>query len=356
MEPAKESIFSSTIRAFCKAFAVIIGISIAFIPVALIFGMLGNEANSSEKTTAQFLPDLNGNSQMLSSSTPAVLQINIHGIIGKDDGLGVTADDIRWQLIESRQGVLKNNRVKAVLLHIKTPGGSATDSDTIYHLISDYKKKYKVPVYAFIDGICASGGMYSAAPSDKIYSMPVSIIGSIGVVVGPFFNFQEVMTKIGIKSLTITEGKDKDMLNPFREWKPGEDASLKAVGSFLYKTFVDDFTSARPQVDKTKLMTEYGAQIFDPIKAEQIGYIDVADATYEKTLHDLLLAANIDPKKPYQVIELKLKKKWLQELFRSESPLFTGKIKHEVQLGGQGINETFSYIYEPGNTNPILLK
>ena len=349
MEPVKESIFASAIRALCKAFAVIIGIFIAFIPIFVIIGLLGKDDKIIEKTTVHYLPDLDGNNEMVSSSAPVVLRINIHGVIGD----GITADDVNTQLIDSRKGTLKDNRVKAVLVHLKTPGGSALDSDTIYRLLTAYKEQYKVPIFAYIDGLCASGGMYVCSAVNRIYSGPVSIIGSIGVLIGPFFNFYDALGRIGVKTQTLTEGKDKDMMNPFREWQPDEDENLKSIGSYLYGTFVDIFTHARTRVNKQRLLHDYGAHVFDPPTAEKIGYIDVANVSYNDALFELLHAAHIDEKKPYQVIELKMKKRWLQELFKGESPLLTGKIKHVLQIES---NDSFSYLYKPGNTNPILYK
>ena len=67
------------------------------------------------------------------------------------------------------------------------PGGAADDSVGIYRALCEYKKKYNVPIYAFVDGLCASGGMYIACAADKIYATPSSVIGSVGVIMGPLF-------------------------------------------------------------------------------------------------------------------------------------------------------------------------
>ena len=85
----------------------------------------------------------------------------------------------------------------------------------------------------------------------------------------------EALTKLGVKSETITEGLNKDMMSPFRPWKQDEDASLKAVTAYFYQQFVDIVAAARPRMDKTKLIQEYGAKVFDPITAQVYGYIDV---------------------------------------------------------------------------------
>ncbi|MFI5264393.1 MAG: S49 family peptidase, partial [Candidatus Kapaibacterium sp.] len=91
--------------------------------------------------------------------------------------------------VESQEGDFKNNRVKGILLYMDTPGGYSTDSDTIYRLLMEYKKQYKVPIYAYVDGLCASGGMYIAITADKIMASDTSLIGSIGVIAPTFMNF-----------------------------------------------------------------------------------------------------------------------------------------------------------------------
>ena len=162
----------------------------------------------------------------MASTAPVILQINVHGVIGDPKTLDThTIENI---LIESRTGDLKDNRVKAILLHMNTPGGTVVDSDNIYRLVKEYKERYKVPVFAYIDGLCASGGMYVSCAADQVFAGHSSIIGSVGVIIGPFFNLFDTLTKIGMKMETITQGLDKDMMTPFRPWKEDEDASFES--------------------------------------------------------------------------------------------------------------------------------
>ena len=228
-----------------------------------------------------------------------------------------------------------------------SPGGTVVGADNIYRMLNEYKARYKVPVFAYVDGLCASGGMYISCAADQIYAGPASIIGSIGVIIGPFFNMVEAMNKIGVASQTITEGLDKDMMSPFRTWKPDEDASLKAVTAYFYQRFVDIVAAARPQMDKTKLVQEYGAKVFDPVTAQRLGYVDVAGVGRNDALLALLKEANIDPGKTYQVIELEPKNEWLSSLFNSKSPLITGQIEHTIDTGASAIRDQIAYLYQP---------
>lgn len=347
MQFIHESIFLSATRAFFKAFFVIIGIFVAFIPIILVFNLISKDtASDVDKYKVSILPDLSLNQTTVSSSAPAILKINIHGIIGKK---GLTTNDMYQLLVESRRGVLKDNRVKGILLHINSPGGSSIDSDGIYRLISSYKEAFKIPVYTYVDGLCASGGMYIAASSDKIYTSPPSIIGSVGVLIGPLFNVYEALNKIGVTSLTLTQGKGKDALSPFKKWENGEDESLKNIGNYLYERFVSIVETARPMMDKDKLKNEYGANVFDSQKAQEYGYIDNGNSSYSEALRDLLVKANVDINKPYQIVEMSAKQDWLC-FFENKTSLLSGNIKHTFQIGSYDLSEIkdpFAYLYLP---------
>lgn len=344
MEIARESIFVSALRSFCRMFFSVCGIFLAFFFVSMIYSLLSPSVLMQENTTLELLPDAKGNRELLPLNTPAILQIDIHGVIGEPQKLDTKI--VENILLDSRAGILSHDRVKGILLHMNTPGGTVVDSDNIYRMIKEYKQKYQVPVYAYVEGLCASGGMYIACSSDKIYASPSSIVGSVGVIIGPFFNVYETLNKVGAFAKTITQGLDKDMMNPTRQWKEGEDAPLKAVTSFFYNQFVDIVSSNRPQMNKDKLVQEYGAKVFNPVEAQEFGYVDVASASRNEALEALVKEANLDAEKPYQVVQL-VPRNDLISNFLSRSPLFTGKVEHSLDVGGPQIRDQFAYLYQP---------
>jgi ClpP class serine protease len=210
-----------------------------------------------------------------------------------------------------------------------------------------------VPIYAYVDGLCASGGMYIASAAEKIYASPSSTVGSVGIILGPAFNFSQTMDKIGVQSLTLTEGKDKDMLNPFRPWKEGEYDSLKTVLSSLYDRFVDVVVTGRPRIDKERLVNEYGAQVYVGNLAEEYGYIDAANSNYPTALKDLAKEANIPEGQSYQVVKMEIPHPFLSQFADGKSPLLTGKISHHFQIGSNLSSEMsgkFLYLYQPSGT------
>lgn len=345
MEISRESIFVSSLRSFCKMFFAIIGILLAVFLCSMLYNLSSGVSLIEPKTTMTVLPDATGKREMVSAAAPAILQLNIHGIIGEPNALD--SEVIENILIDSRTGLLTNNRVKGILIHFNTPGGTVVDSDNIYRMLMEYKTKYKVPIYAYVDGLCASGGMYIASSAEKIYASPTSVIGSVGVILGPFFNVYDSLGKIGVQTKTLTKGIGKDAMSPFHQWKEGEDDAYKPIVSYFYERFVQIVTSARPNLDREKLISEYGAQVFDPMKAQQYGYIDNANASRNESLLALLEEAKLDPEKPYQVVELEPRRDWISQLFKAKNSLLSGKIEHHFDLGQPKIRDQFAYLYQP---------
>ncbi len=325
-----ESILKSTIRVFFKVFAVMVGILVAFALGMIALSSTGESIKKPEKGELIVAADAEGNRKILDESAPVILKLNIKGVIGEGN---LRTEKIENLLLDIEEGCIKKGRIKGLLLAINTPGGLATDSAGIFHAIKVFKAKHKIPVYASVAGPCASGGMYIAAIADQIFATNDSLVGSIGARMGPFFNFADGMEKIGIKSITITDGKDKDMMNPFRPWKEGEDASLQDLIKEDYKRFVDHMTTARPRLDKEKLINVYGAQVFDGPKGKEYGYVDIAGASYSQTIGALAKAAKIQPDTKYQVIEIKVREGFLKELLENRSHLLQGKIVHSFETG-----------------------
>ena len=167
---------------------------------------------------------------------------------------------------------------------------------------------------------------------------------------GPAFNFSQIMEKVGVSSLTLTQGKDKDMLNPYRPWKAGEDQSLRVILENLYDRFVTIVTEARPRIERDRLLNEYGAQVFNGKEAETFGYVDVPNADYSTALQELATAAGIEANTTYQVVKLATPHSWISELSSCKTDLLQGRLTHVFQIGNHINSELcgkFLYLYPP---------
>lgn len=347
MNFTRETIFISALRGFFNAIGIIIGIAVAIMIICVAVGFVSDSVTTPDKSTLTLSPDANWERKLLPSTAPVILRINLHGIIG----LGkLNGEKFKTLLLDSRECELADNRVKGIILHVDTPGGTATDSATIYHLLQSYKERYKVPVYAYVDGICASGGMYICSAADQIFSSPAGVIGSVGVRLGPAFNVSDVMNKIGVQSLTLTEGKDKDMLNPFRPWKEGEGSSLQAIVTDEYSRFVDIVAGARKNLNKQKLIDVYGANVFSAPVAQEYGFIDNGDSDYDQTLRALVKAAGIGDDEKYQVLEISYYESLFSELKENKAGILSGKLNHIFPTGpftNSELSGKLLYLYQP---------
>lgn len=345
----RDSILYSAIRALFVAFCIVIGLCLGFVFITVFIGALSSGGSDNKLTsvnTEEILPNAEGKREVLSSDAPVILQLNISGVIGLEN---LDNKTVRQQLVESREGSFKEGRVKALFLYINTPGGTVNDADGIYRALIEYKHKYQVPIYAFVDGLCASGGMYIALAADKIFATDTSLIGSVGVIAPSFVNVSKLLDKIGVETLTISAGKDKDAMNPLRPWKPGEDSNYREIIDFYYRHFVDLVSQHRKELSREKLVQEYGAGVFPAPVAKEYGFIDFSGSTLEGSLKQLLDELQITDNN-YQVIRLENKNWWSGLISSQANSLFSPKITHTFSISKEIdllFCNQFLYLYCP---------
>ncbi len=126
----------------------------------------------------------------------------------------------------------------AVAISINSPGSSPVQSRLIYQRIRDLAQERNKRVIVFVEDVAASGGYMIAIAGDEIVADPSSIVGSIGVV-SASFGFQDLLKKIGVERRVHTAGKNKAVLDPFREERPEDVERLKALQLEVHDTFID---------------------------------------------------------------------------------------------------------------------
>ncbi|HRC32793.1 MAG TPA: signal peptide peptidase SppA [Bacteroidia bacterium] len=148
---------------------------------------------------------------------------------GDDESIGseTTADAIR----KARE----DKNVKAIVLRVNSPGGSALASDVIWREVTLAKKEK--PVVVSMGDLAASGGYYISCAADKIYAQPNTITGSIGVF-GVIFNAQKMLNeKLGLTFDTYKTGEYGDMGLPTRALTPGERRKIQNSVENVYDQF-----------------------------------------------------------------------------------------------------------------------
>jgi serine protease SohB len=166
---------------------------------------------------------------------PLVPVVRLSGVIGISNPLrpGLTVASVARPL--ERAFGMRN--IRAVALVINSPGGTAVQSHLIFRRIRALADEKKVPVFAFVEDVCASGGYMIACAADEIIADASSIVGSIGVI-GGSFGFVDLMEKIGVERRLYTSGERKAMLDPFLPEKPEDVERLKAIQKEIHEMFI----------------------------------------------------------------------------------------------------------------------
>jgi protease-4 len=132
----------------------------------------------------------------------------------------------------------KDEKIKAVILKIDSPGGSVTASDILFSEIEGFKKRTGAKVVVALMGVAASGAYYISLPADHILAHPTTVTGSIGVIFARP-KVTGLMEKIGVAVEVNKSGADKDMGSPFRQTSAAEQKIFQDLTDRLGKRFVD---------------------------------------------------------------------------------------------------------------------
>ncbi len=162
--------------------------------------------------------------------------------------------------------------VKALVIRINSPGGSAAGSQEIYQAIREYRQNTKRPVVASMGDIAASGGYYVAAPADKIVAAPATMTGSIGVIIETM-EYHELLGKIGVSGNTITSGNYKDMGSPLRAMTAEERKIFKAMVDDVYEQFVEAVAEGRG-MKKEEVKRLADGRVYTGRQAQKVGLVD----------------------------------------------------------------------------------
>ena len=200
-----------------------------------------------------------GQFNILMPGVEKVVVIKIEGVI-TDSG----------PVIEKLDKIKNNAGIKAVVLRIDSPGGSVAPSQEIYEEL--IKLREKKTIVASFGSVAASGGYYIASAAHKIVANPGSITGSIGVII-EFANIEELIGKIGLKSVVIKSGKYKDILSPTRELESAELGLIQGVIDSIHSQFIDAVALGR-EIEREKIAAIADGRIFSGEQAKEQGLVD----------------------------------------------------------------------------------
>ena len=197
--------------------------------------------------------------------------MEIHGVIGDKLNISGYCDLLRK--------VNRSSKYKALLLDIKSPGGSAAGTEVLFHEIK--KVSDSKPVVAYIREVGASGGYYLACGERPITDIPTTIVGSIGVIfMKPVA--EQLLSKIGVQYSVFKQGKYKDMGGFWRESTDEENEKFNSLLKEVYDNFVDVVSDSRKIYDEALNEITTG-EIFTGNTAKTLNLIDEIGG-YDETL------------------------------------------------------------------------
>ncbi|MFD2717645.1 signal peptide peptidase SppA [Hymenobacter monticola] len=223
---------------------------------------------------------------------------------GSDDNIGST------KFAEAIRKARLDEKVKAVVLRINSPGGSSLASDIIYREVL-LTKKVK-PIIASMSDVAASGGYYIAMACDTIVAHPNTITGSIGVF-GVLPNIQPLLAdKLGITVDRVTTGKFSDLPTITRPLSEFEKRTLQAEVNRIYADFTSKAAQGR-RMPVERLRRLASGRVWSGLEAKGNGLVDVL-GDYQDALN---IAANRAHLKAddYRVQRLPRQKSSLESLF-----------------------------------------
>lgn len=203
------------------------------------------------------------------SASDKVAILSLEGLIL--DGEGFVKDQI--------EQVMKDRRVKAVILRVDSPGGTVTGSDFILHHLKKMRSERDIPLVVSMGSVAASGGYYiSMAVGDtprSIFAEPTTWTGSIGVII-PHYDAAELAAKLGIKEDSIASHRLKGMGSLLRPMTEEERAIFQQLVDDSFERFKEIVREGRPHFRQTpeeldKLAT---GQVFTAEQAKNAGLVD----------------------------------------------------------------------------------
>lgn len=196
-------------------------------------------------------------------------------VAGKD---GVAIVRIEGPIMDSSQAVgelqdfAEDPLVKAIVVRIDSPGGGVAPSQEIYNAVKRVRREHNKTVVASMGTVAASGGYYIAVATDRILANPGTLTGSIGVIMQTA-NFQELLEKIGVKSVVVKTGKFKDLGSPFRPMMEEERLLLQSVMNDTLSQFVEAVADGR-SMDAAEVEQLADGRVFTGRQAKSVLLID----------------------------------------------------------------------------------
>jgi protease-4 len=262
---------------------------------------------------------LSGGSSKTGSTRPRIAVLRLEGAIvsGGSDPMGFLSDSSinSGKIVPLIHKLSKDDNVKAIVLRVDSPGGSALASDLIWRALEASGK----PVVASMSDTAASGGYYISMGAEAIFAEPGTLTGSIGVVGGKIA-IEGLMKKVGVTTTVIGRGKNSGVMSMTEGFSDSEREAMQQMLNHTYEQFTQKAAAGR-KMDHAALEALARGRVYTGRQAKELGLVDHLGTLADAIAHARTLVADTDSK-----LEL-------EDLPRPQSPLeaLFGRVEHGQQ-------------------------
>lgn len=244
---------------------------------------------------------------------------------------------VRTQILK----LAKEDKAKALVLRVNSPGGSAMASEILWEAADEWKTTGK-PFIVSMGGVAASGGYYVASGADRIFAEAGTITGSIGVV-GMKFVVGEAMEKLGISTHTTRRGKNAGAMSMTQGFSEDEEKLVRGAMLEVYEVFKKRVVDGRGDALKGDLEALAGGRVYSGAQALENGLVDEIGGLHDAIAH-AAQEANLDmpeakllpePKSGLEGLFSTPEKKQDDEVIRASSqPSASARFETAMKLSG----------------------
>lgn len=204
-----------------------------------------------------------------SIATDEIAVLYLDGAITDDSGDGIVGKKV----IKTIKKIRKNDNVKALVIRVNSPGGSADASEQIWHAIENVKAD-SIPVVVSMGDYAASGGYYISCGADYIYAEPTTITGSIGIF-GTVPNIAKLRDKIGldIDGIATNKHSDLDVNMLYNGMTPEEYRLMQSMVERGYELFTTRCADGR-EVSQDYIKSIGEGRVWLGTKAKELQLVD----------------------------------------------------------------------------------
>jgi len=228
-----------------------------------------------------------GQEDDIAASGPYIATVYVQGAImsGQANSFGMPVGYQHEWTLDKIDELIGDPNNKGLIVFVDSPGGGVYESDELYLKLKDYQDSTNRPVYSVMGSMAASGGYYISAPANKIIANRNTWTGSIGVTIGTLYDISGLLDRYGVKTQTITAGRNKAMGSSVMPLTDEQRNILQSMVDEAYDQFTGIVSEERG-IDIQTVRTLADGRIYTAKQALKLGLVD-SIGTFDEAVADM---------------------------------------------------------------------